>query len=42
MIDVILKAGKTPVLPKIPYATNKDVGANTGYYNAMIDKLYSE
>ena len=42
MIDAVLNAGKVPVLPKIPYATNPDVGSNTGYYNAMIDKLYSE
>lgn len=42
MIDAVLNAGKVPVLPKIPYATNPDVGSNTGYYNAMIDRLYSE
>ncbi len=42
MIDAVLNAGKVPVLPKIPYATNSDVGSNTGYYNAMIEKLYSE
>lgn len=42
MIDAVLKAGKVPVLPKIPSSTNKDVGPNTGYYNAMIDKLYEE
>ena len=42
MIDAVLKAGKVPVLPKIPYSTNSDVGSNTGYYNAMIDKLYNE
>ncbi|MCR5142254.1 MAG: beta-mannosidase [Ruminococcus sp.] len=42
MIDAVIAAGKTPVLPKIPYATNNDVGANTGNYNAMIDKLYQE
>ena len=42
MIEAILKAGKVPVLPKIPYSTNPDVGPNTGYYNAMIDKLYDE
>ncbi|MBR2283092.1 MAG: lysophospholipase [Ruminococcus sp.] len=42
MIDAVLAAGKVPVLPKIPYSTNPDVGPNTGYYNAMIDKLYEE
>ena len=33
MIDAVLNAGKVPVLPKIPYATNPDVGSNTGYYS---------
>ncbi|MDO5559220.1 MAG: GDSL-type esterase/lipase family protein [Oscillospiraceae bacterium] len=42
MIDAVLQSGKTPVLPKIPSSTNPDVGPNIGYYNAMIDKLYSE
>ena len=42
MIDAVLNAGKVPVLPKIPYSTNPDVGSNTGYYNVTIDRLYSE
>lgn len=42
MIDAVIKAGKIPVIPKIPYATNSDVGSNIGYYNAVIDKLYNE
>ena len=42
MIDAVLKAGKTPVLPKIPYASNPDVGNYTGEHNAMIDRLYAE
>lgn len=42
MIDAVLKAGKVPVLPKIPYSTNPDVGSNVSLYNAMIDRLYSE
>ncbi len=42
MIDAVLKAGKVPVLPKIPSSTNKDVGDNVGYYNAVVDKLYEE
>ena len=42
MVDAILAAGKVPVLPKIPYSTNDDVGSNVGYYNAMIDRLYDE
>ena len=42
MVQAVLKAGKIPVLPKIPYASNPDVGDNEGYYNAMIDKIYEE
>ena len=42
MIDSVLKSDKIPVLPKIPYSTNPDVGSNIGLYNAMIDKLYNE
>ena len=42
MIEAIIKSGKVPVLPKIPYA--KETGINTYLddYNAMIDKIYSE
>lgn len=35
MIDAVLNAGKVPVLPKIPYATNPDVGSNIGYYRQI-------
>ena len=42
MIDAVLKLGKVPVLPTIPYSTNDDVGSNVGYYNAKIRQLYSE
>ena len=42
MIEAILEAGKTPVLPKIPYSTNADVGTYVGEYNAMIDRIYEE
>ena len=42
MIDAVLKAGKVPVLPKIPYAVNPDVGNYVGAHNAVIDRLYQE
>ena len=42
MIDAVLNAGKIPVLPKIPYSSNPDVGKYVGAHNAMIDKLYQE
>ncbi len=42
MIDAVLKLGKVPVLPTIPFSTNEDVGDNVGYYNAKIRQLYSE
>ncbi|MBQ4465739.1 MAG: hypothetical protein II916_07230 [Oscillospiraceae bacterium] len=42
MIDAVLKAGKVPVLPKIPYASNPDVGKYVGDHNAVIDRLYVE
>ena len=41
MIDAVLNTGKIPVLPKIPYATNPDVGSNTGYYNATKHRMRS-
>jgi len=42
MIQAVLDAGKIPVLPKIPYAVNPDVGNYLADYNAMIDKIYDE
>ena len=42
MINAILKAGKIPVLPKIPAATNEDVMDNVPLYNAVINRLYEE
>lgn len=42
MIDAVLKLGKTPVLPKIPASTNKDVQPNVGIYNKKVEQLYSE
>ncbi len=42
LIDTVIAAGKIPVLPSIPYSTNKDVGNNLEKYNAQIFKLYEE
>lgn len=42
MIDAVIKAGKIPVIPKIPYSVNKDVNSYLDNYNAMVDKIYSE
>ncbi|MCM1315886.1 MAG: GDSL-type esterase/lipase family protein [Prevotella sp.] len=40
MVEKIIEAGKIPVIPKIPYATEKAVGDNVPAYNAMIEKIY--
>ena len=42
MIDAVIKAGKVPVLPKIPFSTEKGVADNLPKYNAMVDKLWDE
>ena len=42
MIDAVLAAGKIPVLPKIPFSTEKGVADNLPRYNAMVDKLWNE
>lgn len=42
MIDAVLAAGKIPVLPTIPFSTNKDVASNLESYNAKINRLYTE
>lgn len=42
MIDAVLAAGKTPVLPKIPASTNDDVKNNVPLYNAVIDEIYEK
>lgn len=42
MVDAVLAAGKTPVLPKIPYSTNTDVGTYLPEYNEKIDMIYEE
>lgn len=40
MVEKITEAGKIPVVPKIPYATESAVGDNVPAYNAMIEKIY--
>lgn len=42
MIEKVLELGKTPVLPRIPYATEAGVNTYLDDYNAMIDKIYEE
>lgn len=40
MVEKIIEAGKTPIVPKIPYATEPAVGNNVPAYNEMIEKIY--
>ncbi len=40
MIEQVLALGKTPILPKIPYATEEGVNAYLDSYNAMVEKIY--
>ncbi len=42
MIHKILDAGKIPVLPKIPHATEAGVADYLDDYNAMIDRIWEE
>ena len=42
MIDAVLKSGKVPVLPKIPFSTENEVADNLPKYNAMVEKLWDE
>lgn len=42
MIEAILKQGKTPILPTIPYATETGVSDHLDAYNAMVHKIYEE
>ena len=42
MIRAIQAAGKTAVLPKIPYSLEKGISANIDRYNAKIDQIYKE
>lgn len=40
MVEKILEAGKIPIVPKIPYATEEGVNLYLTDYNEMIDKIY--
>jgi hypothetical protein len=41
MVKAVLAAGKTPVVPKIPYGKTAKVQANGPLLNAQIDRLYA-
>ena len=41
MVKAVLAAGKTPVVPKIPWGRTNKVQVNGPLLNAQIDKLYS-
>jgi lysophospholipase L1-like esterase len=41
MLDTVLDAGKIPVLPTIPYASDPHAGRCTAEYNAVIAQLYT-
>ncbi len=42
MIEQVLAAGKTPILPTIPYATETGINTYLDDYNAMIHRIYEE
>lgn len=42
MVEKVIEAGKTPIVPKIPYAAETGVNTYLDSYNAMIDKIYQE
>lgn len=42
MVQAVLDAGKIPVLPKIPFATEAGVQNYEQDYNAMIDRIYTQ
>ena len=42
MIRAVQAAGKTAVLPKIPFSLEKGVSANIARYNAQVDRIYEE
>ncbi|MBQ8296726.1 MAG: lysophospholipase [Ruminococcus sp.] len=42
MIEAVIEAGKIPVVPKIPYASETGVNTYLDEYNAMIDKIYED
>lgn len=41
MLEMILNAGKIPVLPTIPYASDTYAGRFTAQYNAVVEGLYA-
>jgi lysophospholipase L1-like esterase len=42
MIDAVLKRGKVPVLPTIPYASSQKVGPNLPACSEKVQQLYAE
>lgn len=40
MVEKIIEAGKTPIVPTIPYSTEPAVGNNVPLYNAKIEEIY--
>ncbi len=42
MVEKVIEAGKTPIIPTIPYATETGISAYIDDYNAMIEKIYTE
>ena len=42
MIDAVLREGKIPILPTIPYASDGSAGKYTADYNAKVSQLYKE
>ena len=42
MIRAIQAAGKTAVLPKIPFSLEKGIAANVEQYNAKVDQIWTE
>ena len=42
MIRAIQAAGKTAVLPKIPFSLEKGISGNVERYNAKVDQIYAE
>ena len=41
MLDAVLDAGKIPVLPTVPYASDAHAGRCTADYNAVIARLWA-
>ena len=40
MVEAVIAAGRTPIVPKIPFSTETGVSAYLSDYNAMIDRIY--